>query len=96
MQKGIGLLKKGEEKMVCENDLSWVIDRLERGANEGHIEAFQHTSDIRAYRRKVSPIGSTILSWDQNNGEQIFFDSYQFKLFCDDLQLNISYSLLRS
>jgi hypothetical protein len=96
MSKTIRIVKNGEKRKVHPEDLPWVILQLENGMDKGLIESIQHTPNIRAYRKKDYVFGSTIFSWDQENEGQLYFDYYQFKVFCEDLDLKIRYSEERS
>lgn len=95
MSKTIRIVKNGEKSKVHQEDLPWVILQLEKGMEKGLIEAIQHTSAIRAYRKKDYVFGSTILSWNHKEEDQLYFDYYQFKVFCDDLEVKVRYSEVR-
>lgn len=90
MKKTIRLIKCGENKQIYSNDLPSVFELLKTGTEKGMIEEFQHTANIRAYRRKDALIGSTILSYDLQKKELIFFDPYQFQVFCKEVGVKIT------
>lgn len=95
MSKTIRIVKNGEKRKVHPEDLPWVILQLEKGTEKGLIEIVQHTPSIRAFRKKDYVFGSTIFSWDHKEEDQLYFDYYQFKVFCDDLDVKVSYSEFR-
>ncbi len=91
MSKTIRIVKNGEKRKVHPEDLPWVILQLEIGMEKGMIEIVQHTPSIRAFRKKDYVFGSTIFSWDYKEEDQLYFDYYQFKVFCDDLDVKVRY-----
>jgi hypothetical protein len=95
MSKTIRIVKNGEKRKVHPEDLPWVILQLEKGKDKGLIEVIQHSSAIRAFRKKDYIFGSTIFSWNHKNEDQLYFDYYQFKVFCDDLDVKVRYSEVR-
>ncbi|WNB92290.1 hypothetical protein [Bacillus sp. NEB1478] len=95
MSKTIRIVRNGENRKVHPEDLPWVILQLEKGTEKGLIESIQHSSTIKAYRKVDYAFGSTIFSWNQQNEGQIYFDYYQFKVFCEDLELQVRYSEVR-
>ena len=95
MSKTIRIVKNGENRKVHPEDLPWVIHQLEKGKDKGLIETIEHTPTIKAYRKIDYVFGSTIFSWNQQNEGQIYFDYYQFKVFCEDLDLRVHYTEVR-
>ncbi|MBY6037367.1 hypothetical protein KUV80_11905 [Fictibacillus nanhaiensis] len=92
MSKTIRIVRNGEKRKVRQDDLPWVIHQLEKGMDKGLIEVIQHSSTIRAYRKRDYVFGSTIFSWDHKEEEQLYFDDYQFKVFCEDLDVKVQYT----
>jgi hypothetical protein len=91
MSKTIRIVKNGEKRKVHPDDLPWVILQLENGMEKGLVEVVQHSPAIRAFRKKDYVFGSTIFSWNHKEKDQLYFDYYQFKVFCDDLNVKVRY-----